>query len=501
MTNKNPETAEWRMLINGELVPSSSGKTFENVDPTTEEVIGVTADGTAEDFRRAISGAREAFDNTDWSRDKAFRAHCLRQLHRALEKHREEIRPLLISEVGTAAWLTGDTLFDVPIDRVADHARYAEEYPYETELPELDFRGIVSRRFKRMEALGVVAVITPWNGPWSCNLIGSCAAMAVGDTVVLKPSPDAPWAATILGRLIAEETDIPSGVFNVVASSDNRMGEILTTDPRVDMISFTGSAANGRRIAEVSAKTLKRLLLELGGKSPYVVLDSADVAEQSGIAAKLICANAGQGCVARSRLLIPESRYEESVAAAVEAMKNISIGDPRDPETFMGPLVSAHHRSRVLDLIARAQVQGSKLVYGGGIPSHLQSGFFIEPTLFRDVKPDDIIAQEEAFGPVLAVIAYHDEDDALAIANNSEYGLSATVVAATDEQALAFASRLRTGTVSINGGVWMNLDVPFGGYKQSGLGRQFGLEGLQPYMETKVFGVPSGKPSTTPAWG
>lgn len=500
MTTSNPPVAEFRMLINGELRPSSSGRTFDNVDPMTEEVIGVTADGTSEDFAAAVAAARQAFDTSDWSRDKKFRAHCLRQLHAALERHKEEIRPLLISEVGTARWLTGDTLFDVPIERVADHARYAEEYPYETELPELDFRGVVSRRFKRMEPVGVVAVISPWNGPWSCNLIGSSAALCVGNTVVLKPSPDAPWAATILGRLVAEETDIPAGVLNVVTSANNLMGEILTTDPRVDMISFTGSAANGRRIAEVSARTLKRLLLELGGKSPYVVLESADVAAESATAARLICVNAGQGCVARSRLLIPQSRYEEGVAAAVDAMKRVVIGDPRDPETFMGPLISARHRARVMDLIRRANEQGSHLAYGGGIPKECPRGYFLEPTLFVDVKPDDLIAQEEAFGPVLAAIPYADKQDALAIANNSQYGLSATVSAGSDEEALEFAAGLRTGTVSINGGVWMNLDVPFGGYKQSGLGRQFGTEGLAPYLETKVHGVRLDKPSTTRAW-
>jgi aldehyde dehydrogenase (NAD+) len=266
------------------------------------------------------------------------------------------------------------------------------------------------------------------------------------------------------------------------------------------MIAFTGSAPNGRRIAEVSAKTLKRLLLELGGKSAYVVLESANVAEQAATAAKLICANAGQGCVARSRLLVPRSRHGEAVAAALATMKGITIGDPSDPKVFMGPLISKHHRARVLSLIERARGQ-SELAYGGGIPAHMQKGYFIEPTLFVDVKPDDIIAQEEAFAPVLAIIPYDDRKDALAIANNSEYGLSATVVASTDEEAIEFAYGLRTGTVSINGGVWMNLDVPFGGYKQSGLGRQFGMEGLAPYMETKVFGAPTGKSSSTLAWG
>jgi aldehyde dehydrogenase (NAD+) len=377
----------------------------------------------------------------------------------------------------------------------------AEEYPYVEQLPELDFRGVVSRRFLRKEAMGVVASITPWNGPWACNLMNVGNALAAGNTVVLKPSPDAPWAATILGRLAAQETDLPPGVLNVVTAADNRMGELLTADPRIDMIAFTGSAQNGKRITEVSASTLKRLLLELGGKSAYVVLESADVAKEAAVAAKLICGNAGQGCVARSRLLIPRARYEEGVAAAKAAMSRVTVGDPRDADNFMGPLVSAHHRGRVLELIGRAVAEGNRLVHGGGVPPRLSKGYYVEPTLLADVKPDDTIAQEEVFGPVLAVIPYDGADDALAIANNSKYGLSASVVAATDEEALAFAARLRTGTVSVNGGVWMNLDVPFGGYKQSGIGRQFGAECFDTYLETKVIAVPAGKKATSLAWG
>ena len=498
---RNPAIAEWRMYIDGALVEAGSGRTFDNIDPFTEDSIGVTADGTAEDFRRAIAAARRAFDTTGWSNDAVFRAHCLTQLHQALERRKEEIRALLVSEVGTAVWLTRDTLLDVPIARLADYARLATNYEYEKALPDLDFRGTASRRFRRKEPLGVVAAITPWNGPWGDNLTKVGAGLASGNTIVLKPSPDAPWAGTILGRIAAEETDLPPGVLNVVTSSDNMMGEILTTDPRVDLIAFTGSAPNGRRIAEVSAKTLKRLILELGGKSPYVVLESADVAGQAEVAAKLICTNAGQGCVARSRLLLPRSRYAEGVAAAAAVMSSVTYGDPRDPHNYMGPLVSAHHRARVLGHIERAVAEGSRLVCGGRVPPRFNKGFFVEPTLFADVKPDDYIAQEEVFGPVLAVIPYDDAEDALAIANNSVYGLSATVVAGTDDEALAFANRLRTGTVSVNGGVWMHMDVPFGGYKHSGIGRQFGLEGFESYLETKVIGVPSGGPSRTLAWG
>ncbi len=497
----NPAIAEWRMYIDGTLVESASGQVFSNIDPFSEEPIGVTADGTAGDFRRAIAAARRAFDTTQWSTDNAFRAHCLMQLHDALERHKEEIRALLVSEVGTPVWLTRDTLLDVPIARLADYAKLASAYPYEKELPELDFRGTASRRFQRREPMGVVAAITPWNGPWGDNLTKVGAGLGSGSTVVLKPSPDAPWAGTILGRIAAEETDLPPGVLNVVTSSDNLMGEILTSDPRVDLIAFTGSAPNGRRIAEVSAKTLKRLILELGGKSPYVVLESADAVRQAEIAAKLICTNAGQGCVARSRLLLPRARYAEGVQAAAAVMSSITYGDPRDPHNYMGPVVSRHHRDRIMAHIDRAVAEGNRLVCGGRIPSGFNKGFFVEPTLFADVKPDDHIAQEEVFGPVLAAIPYEDEEEALAIANNSIYGLSATVAAATDDEAIRFANRLRTGTVSINGGVWMHMDVPFGGYKHSGIGRQFGIEGFESYLETKVLGVPSGKASKTLAWG
>ncbi|MEZ5737654.1 MAG: aldehyde dehydrogenase family protein [Novosphingobium sp.] len=502
MNNNNPPIAEWRMLIDGELVPSSSGAVFENFNPATGEVIGVTADGTREDFERAIAAARRAFDETDWSRDNALRARCLRQLHDALVRHAEEIRPLLVSEVGTPVWLTRDTLLDVPVDRLTYYAHLAETFAFDDELSDVDFRGVVSKRRIRYEPVGVVAGIIPWNGPWGSGLGKIGPALASGSTIILKPSPDAPWIGTIVGKLVAEETDIPPGVLNIVTAKDNYAGEVLTKDPRVDMISFTGSAPNGRRIAEVASGTLKRLLLELGGKSAFVVLPSADVAEQAALAAKLICANAGQGCVARSRLLLPRDRYEEGIAAAKAQMDSITVGDPNNPDNFMGPLNSKHHRERVMGYVERALADGNRLVRGGKPPANLPAdGCYFEPTLFADVKPNDTIAQEEIFGPVLAVIPYDTEDEALEIANNSIYGLSAQVAAATNEEAYEFAKRLRTGTVSINNGTWMHMDVPFGGFKQSGIGRQYGRQGFEQYLEIKVLGIPSGEKSKSLAWG
>ena len=501
MIYANPPIAEWRMLIDGALVPASSGAVFDNVNPATDEVIGVTADGTREDFLRAIAAARRAFDETGWSRDNALRARCLRQLKAALQRHAEEIRPLLVAEVGTPVWLTRDTLFDVPVEKLSYYAELAENFAFDDELPEVDFRGVVSQRRIRYEPVGVVAGIIPWNGPWGSGLSKVGPALASGSTIILKPSPDAPWMATILGKLAAEETDLPPGVLNVVTAKDNYAGAVLTQDPRIDMVAFTGSAPNGRRVAEAGSASLKRMLLELGGKSPFVVLPSADVAEQAALAAKTICANAGQGCVARSRLLLPRDRYEEGIAAAKAQMDAITVGDPQNPHNFMGPLNSKHHRERVLGYIRKALADGNRLVRGGKIPDAHPEGCYVEPTLFADVKPDDTIAQEEIFGPVLAVIPYDSEEEALEIANNSIYGLSAQVAAATNEEAYEFAKKLRTGTVSINNGTWMHMDVPFGGFKQSGIGRQYGRQGFEAYLEVKVLGIPSGQPSETLAWG
>ncbi|MGE0586752.1 MAG: aldehyde dehydrogenase family protein [Flavobacteriaceae bacterium] len=489
------------MLIDGELVPSSTGAVFDNINPATDEVIGVTADGSREDFLRAIAAARRAFDETEWSRDNALRARCIRQLKDALQRHAEEIRPLLVAEVGTPVWLTRDTLFDVPVEKLSHYAELAETYKFDEELPDVDFRGVVSNRRIRYEPVGVVAGIIPWNGPWGSGLSKVGPALASGSTIILKPSPDAPWMATIVGKLVVEETDIPPGVLNIVTARDNYAGEVLTTDPRVDMVAFTGSAPNGRRVAEAASASLKRLLLELGGKSAFVVLPSADVAEQAALAAKTICGNAGQGCVARSRLLLPRDRYEEGIAAAKAQMDAITVGDPQNPNNFMGPLNSKHHRERVLNYIQRALDDGNRLVRGGKVPEAHPEGCFVEPTLFADVKPNDTIAQEEIFGPVLAVIPYDTEEEALEIANNSIYGLSAQVAAATSEEAYEFAKKLRTGTVSINNGTWMHMDVPFGGFKQSGIGRQYGRQGFEAYLEIKVLGIPSGKEAKSLAWG
>lgn len=482
-------TGERRMLIDGELVDAASGRTFDNVNPATEEVLGPVADGDAHDMKRAIVAARRAFDETSWSTDHAFRARCLLQLQAALESEREEMRAELVAEVGTPVAVTYSAQLDAPLeDAFVWPAKHIEEFAWDRELPASAAFGIRSRRYVWKEAMGVVGSIVPWNYPFEVTSNKLAQVLATGNTTVLKPAPDTPWNATRLGRLILEHTDIPAGVVNVVTSSDHLVGEELTLDPRVDMISFTGSTVVGKRIMEKGAATLKRVFLELGGKSAMIVLDDADFASVVPMG-MTVCAHGGQGCAMQTRMLLPRSRYDEGVELITAAMGQVPYGDPRDPNNMMGPLISAKQRGRVEGYIQRGQEEGAKLVVGGGRPAHLPKGWFVEPTLFVDVDNSMTIAQEEIFGPVLAVIPYDDDDDAVAIANDSPFGLSGGIFSGSRERGMAMARRIRTGSMGVNGGVWYGADSPYGGYKSSGIGRQNGLEGFENYVETKAVAV------------
>jgi aldehyde dehydrogenase (NAD+) len=482
-----PET---RMLIDGELVPSATGAGFDNINPATEDVLGQAADGTAGDMGRAVAAARRAFEESDWAANHALRQRCLEQLQEALESEREQLRAELVAEAGTPVAITYSAQLDWPLtDAFRWPAKMIDEFPWERSLPDSDLMG-PSKRVVRKEPVGVVGAIVPWNFPFevTANKLGPILAM--GNTVVLKPAPDTPWNATRLGRLIAERTDVPPGVVNVVTSSDHLVGEELTLDPRVDMISFTGSTATGKRIMERGAATLKRVFLELGGKSAMIVCDDADFAAVLPMAGAA-CMHAGQGCALQTRVLLPRSRYAEGVEILTAVIANIPYGDPKDPNVLSGPQVSALQRDRVQAHIDRAVEQGARLVVGGGQPARLPKGFFIEPTLFADVDNSMAIAQEEVFGPVLAVISYADDDDAVRIANESSYGLSGGVYSASLDRAMAIANRIRTGSIGVNGGLWYGADSPYGGYKSSGIGRQNGTEGLDQYTETKALSWPA----------
>jgi aldehyde dehydrogenase (NAD+) len=486
MAASNSYTGEVRMLIDGELVESESGKRFDNINPATEDVLGPVADGSKADMQRAVSAARRAFDHTDWSTNKALRKRCIEQLQQALESEREELREELIAEVGTPRMLTYSIQLDNPLDDGLRYpAKLIDEFPWERELPDGNTFGVLSRRSVYKEPIGVVGSIVPWNFPFEVTIHKIGQVLATGNTTVLKPAPDTPWNATRLGRMVAEKTDFPPGVFNVVTASDHLVGEELTLSPLVDMISFTGSTAVGKRIMEKGAATLKKVFLELGGKSAMIVCDDADFATVVPSGA-MVCMHAGQGCAMQSRLLLPRSRYDEGIALITQAMATVPYGDPSDPNVMMGPLVSRKQMDRVLGYIEKGKKEGAKLVLGGGRPAHLPRGYFVEPTLFIDVDNSMTIAQEEIFGPVLVVIPYEDDEDAVRIANESGYGLSGGVFSGDEARATAIARRVRTGSIGVNGGVWYGADSPYGGYKRSGVGRQNGLEGFEQYLETKA---------------
>ncbi len=340
------------------------------------------------------------------------------------------------------------------------------------------------------EPAGVVGAIIPWNYPFEVTLQKLGQALATGNTMIVKPAPDTPWNATRIGRLIAEQTDIPAGVVNVLTTSDNAVAEQLVVDPRVDLISFTGSTSVGRHIMAMGAPTMKRFFLELGGKSAQIILDDADLASTVGGAA-FVCVHAGQGCAMMTRTLVPRSRYDEAVELLEAAFAGITYGDPTDAGNLQGPQISAKQRERVLGYIDKGVEEGARLVLGGGRPAHLPKGWYVEPTFFADVTNDMTIAREEIFGPVQLLIPFDDDADAVRIANDNVYGLSGMVFSGSEERALAVAKQIRAGTVGVNGGVFYGADAPFGGYKASGYGRQGGLEGFNQYLETKTISGPA----------
>jgi acyl-CoA reductase-like NAD-dependent aldehyde dehydrogenase len=480
------------MLIDGELVGGGAG-TFGVVNPATEETLGEVADASKADVHRAIDAARRAFDETDWSTNRSLRRRCLEQLHEAIVAEKEELREELILEVGCPRMVTHGPQLDAPLaDALTYPAKLIDEYPWETDLGDafVSLTGKLTGRKLLREPVGVVGAIVPWNFPFEVTIHKLAQALATGNTVVLKPAPDTPFNATRLGRLMLEKTDIPAGVVNVVTASDHLVGEELTLSPKVDLVSFTGSTAVGKRIMEKGAATLKRLFLELGGKSATIVLEDADLG-----AACLVglgpCMHAGQGCAMPTRLLLPRSRYGEGMAILEGMYAGIVPGDPQDPGTLCGPVISSKQRARVLGYIQKGIDEGARLVVGGTeAPAGRDRGFWVRPTLFADVDNAMTIAQEEIFGPVLVVIPYEDEDDAVQIANDSVYGLAGIVFSKSPERSMAVARRLRAGFIGIGGCAPYGADAPFGGYKASGIGRQNGIAGFDQYTEIKTVGYP-----------
>ncbi|MBE1535501.1 aldehyde dehydrogenase family protein [Actinomadura algeriensis] len=472
------------LLIDGRLVETE--RTYPSLNPATGEEFDRAPDATTDDAERAVAAARRAFDTTDWATDRQLRIRCLEQLHTALVEHGDELRELTITEVGATRQLTHANQLDVPIEIFRYYADLLRDYPMTEELAEVEIRGQTHRRWIEKEAAGVVAAIIPYNYPNQIGFAKLAPALAAGCTVVLKASPDTPLTTLALGELIAEHTDIPPGVVNVLSSSGVEVGALLAAHADVDVVTFTGSTATGRKVMEAASKNLKRVFLELGGKSAMILLDDADFDLAAMFAAFMICSHAGQGCAITTRLLVPREHHDEIVEKVAANLGRVTYGDPSDPNTYMGPLISEKQRDKVDAMVKRAVEAGAKLVTGG---ERVDPGYFYTPTLLAGVDPASEIAQEEIFGPVLAVIPFDDDDDAVRIANDTIYGLSGGVQSADPERAIALARRIRSGTFSINGGNYFAPDAPFGGYKQSGIGREMGVAGFEEFLERKTLAM------------
>ena len=477
------------LYINGEMRPSSDNQYFDNINPWTGKSCGRAADATAADVEAAIAAARNAFDNTDWSTNHDERYQLVCKYVELMIANREKLVQISRLEAGAAIGAAARAQIDGALNGAKDLLECYKQVTWEKDLGTKHEGGFDTKRIVTQEAMGVVGAITPWNVPLYVNVGKVIAALLAGCTVILKPAPDTPLMGSIMGDL-AVEAGLPAGVFNVITSADPALaGEMLTTDRRVDLISFTGSTAVGKLIMKNGAESLKRVFLELGGKSAFIVLEDAPNFAQTCMGAMVVF-HAGQGCAYPTRLLVPKSRYEEAVGALEMAYKGFSEkwGKFDEPTCIMGPVISKKQQNRVLEYIEIGKKEGARLLAGGNARTDMGDGFFIEPTCFVDCTNDMRIAREEIFGPVLVVIPYEDEEDAIRIANDSDYGLGGAVFGPTD-RALAMTKRIRAGALSVNGGVSITGDLPFGGYKQSGMGREWGVEGIEEFLEIKAIGI------------
>ncbi len=478
------------LYIDGTLRRAEGDKTYDNICPWTGEVAGQAADASAADVEEAVAAARRAFDETDWSRDHAARRDLVAKYMQLLRDNSERLSDIARIESGAALGATTRAVVNWALDGGDDLVRCFDEVTWEEDRGRRDEHDAVSDRIVLHEPLGVVGAITPWNVPLYVNVGKVIAALLAGCTVVLKSAPDTPLMGAIMGELAAEAGFAP-GVFNVISSADPAMaGEMLVADPRVDVISFTGSTAVGKRIMEAGAATLKRIFLELGGKSAKIILDDTpDFPIQCMMSMAVF--HAGQGCAMPTRLLVPKSRYQEAVEALEMSYNSFgqSWGKFDDPDNVMGPVISKKQQERVLGYIELGKQEGARLLAGGGPAPDRGDGFFVQPTCFVDVTNDMRIAQEEIFGPVLVVIPFEDDEDAIRIANDSSYGLGGGVLSGDPERAMHVARRVRAGSISVNGGLSITGDLPFGGVKGSGVGREWGREGIEEFLDTKAIAV------------
>lgn len=464
-----------KLFINGKWVAPQGKGVIEVIHSATEEVMATIPEGSAADAEAAVAAARAAFDG--WAATPvAKRAEYVQKIADGLKARSEELAQLIAGEVGMPIKLARAIQVGGPVYNWGNFAKLLGKFEFEEQVG----NSLVVR-----EPVGVVGAITPWNYPLNQITLKVAPALAAGCTVVLKPSEVAPLNAFVLAEVI-EEAGLPPGVFNLVTGYGPVVGEVLASHPEVDMVSFTGSTRAGKRVAELAAQTVKRVALELGGKSASVILDDADLSAAVKGTLSACFLNSGQTCSAHTRMLVPRAKYEEVKALAAQFAASYVPGDPAQETTRLGPLISAVQRDRVLGYIRKGLEEGAELITGGpDTPEGLSKGFFVKPTVLGNVKTTDTVAREEIFGPVLTVICYDDEEDAIRIANDSIYGLGGGVWSGDEARAIRVARRIRTGQVDINGGPF-NMQAPFGGYKQSGNGRENGKYGLEEFLEYKA---------------
>lgn len=465
--------------IKGGWQRASGTETFEVTDSTTEEIIGTVTAATSGDADAAVAAARAAFP--EWSAlPPGERAGYLQRAAEGLQSRQSDIAVLVSREVGMPFAYSNVIQAGLPVLSFVSMAELALNFPFQER---------VNNSLVLREPIGVAVAITPWNYPLHQIAAKVAPALAAGCTVVLKPSEVAPLNAYILAEVL-DSIGLPPGVFNLLTGTGAEVGETLVAHPEVDMVSFTGSTGAGRRIGAVAAQTIKRVSLELGGKSPLIILDDADMVAAVGAGLTGCFLNSGQTCIALSRMIVPRSRLAEVEAIAQAGTESITVGSPFEATTMMGPLVSALQRDRVVNYIEQGIAEGAKLIAGGPTPPDgLDRGYFVRPTVFSQTTPDMAIVKEEIFGPVLVIQAYDDEDEAVALANDTIFGLNSAVRSADVDRAIAVGRRIRAGQVQINDGAF-NICAPFGGYGQSGNGREFGRWGLEEFLETKSMQLP-----------
>jgi aldehyde dehydrogenase (NAD+) len=460
--------------VGGQWVPAEGRERLSVVNPATEQEIAAVPAGTADDVDAAVRAARTAFEG--WaSRTPGDRAALLSATADVLEARTDEVALLISTEMGTPLSFSKAVQVGNPVRVLRSYAELLAGYSFEEQ---------IANSLVVKEPIGVVGAITPWNYPLHQVVAKVAAALAAGCTVVLKPSEVAPLSAFALAEVF-DEVGLPPGVFNLVTGLGPVVGEAIAAHPDVDMVSFTGSTAAGKRVMAVAADTVKKVSLELGGKSAFVVLDDADLAKAVKVGLANCFINGGQTCTAWTRMLVPAERYDEVLELCRAGAAKYPVGEPTAEGTRVGPLASARQYERVVGFISSAVEEGARVVVGGPErPEGLDAGYYVQPTVLADVAPGSRVEQEEVFGPVLAVLPYASEDEAAAIANGTPYGLAGGVFSGDQERAVAFARRMRTGMVDVNGGRFNPL-APFGGYKQSGNGRELGQYGLEEFLEVK----------------